>query len=346
MTTVSLHNLTKHYDSVAAVDDLSLAVNSGELVALLGPSGCGKTTTLRMIAGLLDPTAGDIRFGERSVVNVAPERRGTTMVFQQGLLFPHMTVAENVGFGLKMRRVPRRERQAQVEAMLARVQLPQMGPRRVSQLSGGQQQRIALARALIIEPEVLLLDEPLANLDANLRLDMRQLIRDIQREMKITAIFVTHDQEEAVMLADRVALMMEGRLLQVGPPQDFYARPQSATVARFFRNENFLPGMKRGDAVETNVGTLCIAPQPQPDGPVWLTVRPERVQIGSEFAQNCVPAVVVNSVYMGTYAQIEVELDGRRWQVQAESETLPAPGEVLPLALPPKSIWLVPPETT
>ena len=344
MTTVSLHNLTKRYDSVPAVDDLSLAVNSGELVALLGPSGCGKTTTLRMIAGLLDPTDGDIRFGERSVVSVAPERRGTTMVFQQGLLFPHMTVAENVGFGLKMRNVPKRERAKQVDAMLARVQLPQMGPRRVSQLSGGQQQRIALARALIIEPEVLLLDEPLANLDANLRLDMRQLIRDIQREMKITTIFVTHDQEEAVMLADRVALMMDGRLLQIGPPQDFYMRPQSATVARFFRNENFLPGLKRGNQVETNVGTLQIAEQGEPDGKIWLTVRPERIQIGGGHTQNCLPASVISSVYMGTYAQIEVELDGRRWQVQAESETLPSPGEVLPLALPPKSIWLVPPE--
>ena len=344
MTTVSLHNLSKRYDGVPAVEALDLDVASGELLALLGPSGCGKTTTLRMIAGLLEPTGGDIRFGERSVVDVAPERRGTTMVFQQGLLFPHMTVAENVGFGLKMRNVPRRERQQQVEAMLARVQLPQMGPRRVSQLSGGQQQRIALARALIIEPEVLLLDEPLANLDANLRLEMRQLIRDIQREMQITAIFVTHDQEEAVMLADRVALMMDGRLLQVGPPQDFYARPNSAQVARFFRNENFLPGTKRGDAVETNVGTLRIAPQPQPDGPVWLTVRPERVRLGGDATQNCVPAQVINSVYMGTYAQIEVELGGRRWQVQAESETLPAPGELLPLHLPPQSIWLVSPE--
>ncbi|MCA9784892.1 MAG: ABC transporter ATP-binding protein, partial [Candidatus Cloacimonetes bacterium] len=178
--------------------------------ALLGPSGCGKTTTMRMLAGLLQPSSGDIRFEGKSVMAVPPERRGAVMVFQKHLLFPHMSVAENIGFGLKMRGMGKAEIARRVGAMLALVQLPGYEKRRPHQLSGGQQQRVALARALVIEPTVLLLDEPLANLDANLRLEMRKLIRNLQQELNITTFFVTHDQEEAVMLADRVALMVDG----------------------------------------------------------------------------------------------------------------------------------------
>ena len=214
MTTVVLKDLSRHFADVVAVNKMNLEVQSGELVAFLGPSGCGKTTTLRMITGLLVPTEGDIRFDGKSVLTVPTEKRGAVMVFQKHLLFPTMNVGQNVGFGLRMRGVPKAEREARVREMLALVKLPGFEKRQAHELSGGQQQRVALARGLIIEPNVLLLDEPLANLDANLRLEMRELIRSIQQKLKITTIFVTHDQEEAVMLADRIALMFDGVLQQ------------------------------------------------------------------------------------------------------------------------------------
>ncbi len=347
MTTVTLDNLTKHYGDLLAVNRLSLTVASGELVALLGPSGCGKTTTMRMIAGLLDPSSGDIRFDDRSVLAVAPERRGAVMVFQKHLLFPNMTVAENVGFGLKMRGVPRQTIEQRVADLLSLVQLPDFGPRKPSELSGGQQQRIALARALIIEPEVLLLDEPLANLDANLRLEMRQLIRTIQQKTGITTLFVTHDQEEAVMLADRVALMMDGLLLQYDKPSAFYARPRNEQVARFFRNENLLAGTKAGVNVKTAVGTFRVAGQlSMPDGPVLLTVRPEQVQLSGCGSHNCVEATVEASVYMGTYTQLLLRLGDARWVANAPSSDLPPSGTALPITLPAHHIWLMPANNT
>ena len=344
MTKVTLHNLSKRYDDVAAVANLNLAVESGELVALLGPSGCGKTTTMRMIAGLLVPSAGDIRFDDRSVLEIAPEQRGAVMVFQKHLLFPNMTVAENVGFGLKMRGVEKAVIQRRVEEMLALVQLPGYGQRKPGELSGGQQQRVALARALIIEPAVLLLDEPLANLDANLRLEMRQLIRTIQQEMGITMLFVTHDQEEAVMLADRVALMMDGVLLQYDKPSAFYDQPQNEQVARFFRNENLLPGEKRGTLVETPVGAFSVcATLPVADGPVLLTVRPEQVMLAECASRNCIEAVVESVVYMGTYTQVLLRLDDVRWMAHAPAARALQSGAKIHVTLPKAHIWLMPP---
>jgi ABC-type Fe3+/spermidine/putrescine transport system ATPase subunit len=343
MTAVSLHELSKRYADVSAVDCLSLSVASGELVALLGPSGCGKTTTMRMIAGLLAPTAGDIRFDGQSVLNIAPERRGAVMVFQKHLLFPHMNVADNVGFGLKMRGVDKTTVRNRVEMMLELVQLPGYGLRRPDELSGGQQQRVALARALIIEPAVLLLDEPLANLDANLRLEMRQLIRTIQQEMGITTLFVTHDQEEAVMLADRVALMMDGRLLQYDEPRAFYDRPLTEQVARFFRNENLLPGVKRGARVETAAGVFTVCPSlPVGDGPVLLTVRPEHVVLNESVRANCVDAVVESAVFMGTHTQVLLRFGGVRWIASAPPTLQPQNGESIFVTLPEAHLWLIP----
>ncbi|MFN8466984.1 MAG: ABC transporter ATP-binding protein [Caldilineaceae bacterium] len=342
MTTVQLCRLDKSYGATAAVTDLNLTVASGEMVALLGPSGCGKTTTMRMVAGLLAPSSGDILFDGRSVLRMPAERRDAVMVFQKHLLFPHMSVAENVGFGLKMRGVGRAEQDRLVDAMLARVQLSGFGSRKSHQLSGGQQQRVALARALVVNPKVLLLDEPLSNLDANLRLEMRKLIRSLQQEMGITAIFVTHDQEEAVMLADRVALMMEGRLLQYGEPRSFYDRPSTPAVARFFRSENFLPGKKRGEYVDTACGTIC-APLAASvaDGDVLLTVRPEHVAITSHGASNCVPAVVTAVTYMGTHTSVECSVGGHAWKVSVPPDQPAAVGESVYLQLPPSRVWLV-----
>ncbi|MEZ4860715.1 MAG: ABC transporter ATP-binding protein [Caldilineaceae bacterium] len=347
MTEVCLTGLTKRYGELLAVDHLALTVQSGELVALLGPSGCGKTTTMRMIAGLLAPTHGDIHFDGRSVLNVPAERRGAVMVFQKHLLFPHMSVAENVGFGLKMRRVDKRVLQQRVSKMLEIVQLPGFERRRAHELSGGQQQRVALARALVIEPQVLLLDEPLANLDANLRLEMRKLIRTLQQELGITTIFVTHDQEEAVMLADRVALMVGGVLQQFDTPRAFYEAPCSTVVARFFRNENFLPGVKQGALVETACGPLVTtAAATLPDGPVLVTIRPEHITVAGANDGNRVTATVINVLYLGTYVQLQVVLGEWQWTVNLPPNVTLQPDDVIRLTLPQEHLWLLPADPT
>ena len=343
MTTVSLNNLTRRFGDVVAVDNLNLEIESGELVAFLGPSGCGKTTTLRMITGLLLPSEGDVRFNETSILTVPTEKRGAVMVFQKHLLFPTMDVAQNVGFGLRMQRVDKRQISRRVGEMLELVRLPGYQKRRAHELSGGQQQRIALARALIVEPRVLLLDEPLANLDANLRLEMRELIRRIQRELKITTIFVTHDQEEAVMLADRVALMFDGVLQQYDAPQTFYERPRTAQIARFFRNDNLLSGLKRGNHVETPIGMLSVDPQRvvQPDGGVQITVRPEEIQLDVEHGPNTLPATVRSSVYMGTYTQVQLMLGDALWQAHGPSDLQLENGQQIRVGLPERRVWVL-----
>lgn len=346
MTRVVLDQLTRRFGSVAAVDDLSLEVESGEMVALLGPSGAGKTTTLRLIAGLLEPTSGDVLFDGASMLSVPAEKRGAVMVFQSQLLFPTMTVAGNVGFGLRMRRLSKTAIERRVSEMLELVQLTGMGDRRAHELSGGQQQRVALARALIVRPRVLLLDEPLASLDANLRLEMRQLIRSVHDETGITSIFVTHDQEEAVMLADRVALILSGVLQQYGEPSRFYSRPRSARVARFFRNTNTLRGRRDGSTVKTEAGDLIIDPdRVEPaDGPVVLTVRPEDIatEADAENKDNVVEAEVVANVYVGTRRRIVVSLGDLEWHLEAPADASFSQGERIYLRLPREKIWLFP----
>ena len=257
MTTVVLRNLTKRFGGdEPAVQNLSLEIKSGELVGLLGPSGCGKTTTLKMIAGLLYPTEGDITFDGVSVLDIPTEKRGAVMVFQNHLLFPYMNVFDNIGFGLRMRKIRKDEIFDRADKMLEMVYLRGFESRRPSELSGGQQQRVALARALVTEPRLLLLDEPLSNLDAHLRYEMRELILELQRKLKITTIFVTHDQQEAVILADRTALIFDGVLQQYGGPREFYENPASESVAKFFGAENFLEGVKTGTWAETRIGNM------------------------------------------------------------------------------------------
>ncbi len=345
MTVVTLENLTRRFGDLAAVDNLNLEIESGELVAFLGPSGCGKTTTLRMIAGLLEPTSGDVKFDGESMRNTPVERRGAVMVFQQHLLFANMNVEKNVGFGLRMRRMDKGDIRVRVEEMLELVHLEGFEERRADELSGGQQQRVALARALVVEPRVLLLDEPLANLDANLRLEMRDLIRSIQQRMKITTIFVTHDQEEAVMLADRVALMFEGVIQQYAPPRDFYERPANAGVVRFFRNPNLLPGVKRGDTVTTALGALRLtATDAQPDGEVLVTIRPEDIAVGAHADENELEVTVTSCVYMGTYTNFLFDVAGQTWQAVVEPTEYAEPGARIWVHLPPERVWLVPAE--
>jgi len=344
MTQVNLKNLTKRFDDVIAVDNLNLEIESGELVAFLGPSGCGKTTTLRMITGLLLPTEGDVLFDDRSMLTVPTERRGAVMVFQKHLLFPTMNVAKNVGFGLRMAGVAKKEIDRRVSEMLELVRLPGMENRRPHELSGGQQQRIALARALIVQPNVLLLDEPLANLDANLRLEMRELIRGIQRETNTTTIFVTHDQEEAVMLADRIALMFLGVLQQFDTPQAFYERPKSAEVAHFFRNDNLLAGVRHDDSVETGLGNIEINSESvnQPNGAVMLTCRPEDVHLVPNGTSNNIKAEVLAQVYMGTYTQVQLDVMGNKWLAHGPPDFKVNVGDTIPIQLPKSRIWLLP----
>ncbi len=345
MTKVVLQELSRHFGDVIAVDKFNLEIESGEMVAFLGPSGCGKTTTLRMITGLLLPTSGDVLFDGKSMLTVPTEKREAVMVFQKHLLFPTMTVGQNVGFGLRMRGEKKANIDARVKEMLELVQLPHLENRKAHELSGGQQQRIALARALVIKPRVLLLDEPLANLDANLRLDMRELIRTIQQEMGITSIFVTHDQEEAVMLADRVALMFDGILQQYDTSRAFYDRPLTADIARFFRNDNFLTGTKHGIKVETSLGILTVPDNdPQPDGPVLVTVRPENVKLATTATNNTITATVASNVYMGTHTQLLLNVVDNQWRAQGSADYQVKAGETITIHLPEQHIWLLPAE--
>src|SRR5512140_2650433 len=246
MISIRIHNLTKRFGAITALRDLDLVIEPGELFFLLGPSGCGKTTLLRSLAGFYIPDEGQIWFGDEDVTRLAPHKRNTGMMFQSYALWPHMTVAENVAFGLEERRVPREEITRRVGEALDSVQMGAYAARRPNELSGGQQQRVALARALVIRPRCLLLDEPLSNLDARLRLEMRTEIRRVCKEFKLTTVYVTHDQKEALSISDRMAILDRGRVLQVGSPREVYRRPTGKTVANFIGETDFIPGTIRG----------------------------------------------------------------------------------------------------
>jgi ABC-type Fe3+/spermidine/putrescine transport system ATPase subunit len=342
---VALHGVSKRYENVLAVDDLTIEVADGEFFALLGPSGCGKTTTMKMIAGLLRPSGGDIQFDGSSMTGIAAERRGAVMLFQNYLLFPYMSAAENVGFGLKMRGEDTTTIRRKVSEILELVRLPGVENRRPKQLSGGQQQRVALARALIVGPKVLLMDEPLSNLDAHLRDEMRELIRGIQRQWNMTTIFVTHDQEEAVVLADKVALMFHGALQQYAEPSVFYECPASASIARFFGGLNFLPGVVRGRTMTTPLGEFIVSRPAVSDGPATLTIRPEAIVLGDNTA-NTVRGRVVSHVYVGTHTRYKVAVGEHELTVVTAPEAvrLYHDGDEVALHLPPDKVWLLPPE--
>ena len=334
---LEIEGLTHSYrGGEPALSELSFSVEPGELVALLGPSGCGKTTALKVIAGLLSPTAGDVRIRGKSVLGVPPERRGTAMVFQKSLLFPHMTVEANVGFSLRMRGVPRGEARERVERALARVHMQGFAGRKPAALSGGQQQRVALARALVTEPDLLLLDEPLSALDANLREGMRRLIREVQREGGHTTVFVTHDQEEAVILADRIALVTGGRLRMYDRPEAFYERPATREIAEFFGATNFLQGRARNGSVETPLGALKLE-NPAPPGEVTLTIRPEAVRL--ESGENSFAARVRGETYLGTQVLYSLEASGVALKAALPPHTRLTVGEEVTARLPPESLW-------
>jgi len=311
-------------------------VEPGEIVALLGPSGCGKTTALKIIAGLLRPTTGDVRVDGASVVGTPPERREAAMVFQKSLLFPHMTVEANVGFGLKMRGTERVEAARRVEEALRRVRMDGYGDRKPAEISGGQQQRVALARALVTAPRLLLLDEPLSALDANLREEMRELIKDLQREGGYTTVFVTHDQEEAVILADRIALLFDGELQMYDTPDAFYDRPASRAAARFFGATNFIDGQAMNGTVHTSLGNLRLA-TPTPPGETTLTIRPEAVRL--ETGENSFAARVLSAAYLGTQVHYELRAEGESLRAALPPHVRLHVGDEVTVRLPAESLW-------
>lgn len=315
---VRFEHITKRFGNTLAVDDLSVDIDPGELFFLLGPSGCGKTTLLRCLAGFCAPDTGRVFLGDRDITREPPHRRDTGMVFQSYALWPHMTVRQNVAFGLEMRRVPRPQIASRTEEVLRMVRMTDRADHTPNQLSGGQQQRVALARALVIHPQCLLLDEPLSNLDAKLRLEMRTEIRRICKQSGLTAVYVTHDQKEALSMADRLAVMHEGRIRQVGAPRDVYVRPRSRFVAGFIGEANFLRGTvtgRNGDAVYVNtalgrVTSTCAASEVDAGQTVTLSVRPEMVRFSNppDEAPNVFIGRVHDTVYLGEVAQHEVSV--------------------------------------
>lgn len=314
MSTLSLINLSKHFGRVKAVDSINLHVADGEFLCMLGPSGCGKTTALRMIAGFENPTSGDIRIDDASVVRMGANRRPTAMVFQQYTLWPHMTVFENIAFGLNLRRLGSQEIARKVRAGLDLVGLEGYDQRYPRQLSGGQQQRVALARALVLEPKILLLDEPFSSLDALLRVRLREELRRIQRKLHITAIFVTHDQEEALSLADRIALMNAGHIEQLAPPSDLYANPRTLFAADFIGAMNLLKATLNNGQLQIGAQQLVLPNGPRDQATVTVAIRPEDLTVlppgATVDADKLWRGAVEQTMDMGHYRKVLISLAG------------------------------------
>jgi putative spermidine/putrescine transport system ATP-binding protein len=322
-----LEGVNKKYGLVEVISKLNLEVRKGELIALLGPSGCGKTTTLRMIAGLIAPTAGKIAVGGRDVTHIAPHGRDMGLVFQSYALFPHMTVAKNVAFGLEMRDLSRAEIAKKVAKALAMVQLEHLAERKPRELSGGQQQRVALARALVIEPSILLLDEPLSNLDAKLRDEMRAQIRDIQQQLGITTVFVTHDQVEALSMCDRIVVMKGGLIEQVGTPHEIYERPATPFVASFVGRTNRVKGKRMGDGGIQVGSSIIRSASVEGQGDVTVMVRPHRIlidwdatQTGQDETANRIAASLSRITFVGDVIQYHFDVDGSEFIVEESTK--------------------------
>ncbi|MCQ4162686.1 ABC transporter ATP-binding protein [Roseomonas sp. GC11] len=353
MAHLELDRLTKSYGGAApAVEDVSLRVEKGECIALLGPSGCGKTTTLRMVAGFIRPDAGHIRLDGRAIERDPPHRRRIGMVFQSYALFPHMTVAGNVGFGLEMRGVAAAEQAQRVEAALALVGLADFAARYPAQLSGGQQQRVALARALVIEPDLLLLDEPLSNLDATLRGEMRAEIARLQKRLGITTLFVTHDQEEAFALADRIVVMAKGRIVEAAPPRRLSEAPMALFTAGFLGARSVLPGRRDGAVFRTEAGLTVTLCGEVPETPSHVVLRAARLRLNPFEAGGCglpleAPARIAEAAWLGDHIAYEVEAAGTRIRVlRPTTEAAFAPGTPVRLLAGPEAItWIAQPET-
>ncbi len=344
MSFLVLEGLRKTYGPAVAVDRMDLSVGKGEFVSLLGPSGCGKTTTLQMIAGFVEPTSGAISLSGADLLQLPPEKRGLGIVFQSYALFPHMTVAANVAFGLQMRKVPAAEIRQRVEQTLALVGLSDKGGRYPKQMSGGQQQRVALARALVIQPSILLLDEPLSNLDAKLREEMQVELRQIQRTLGTTTILVTHDQHEALALSDRIVVMNEGKVEQIGEPFEVYENPRTPFVASFLGKTNTFE-------TTLSAGGLAIAghvvlPKSVGAGPQTLSVRPEKVAFAASGAG--LPGRIRTRVFQGNHWLFQVETPGGNCLVirQNDGQRAPSEGDNIVLAFRAEDVSLRPSRPT
>ncbi|WP_307608289.1 ABC transporter ATP-binding protein [Pseudarthrobacter sp. W1I19] len=353
-------DLTKRYAAglEPAVDRLNMQVEEGHLVALLGPSGCGKTTTLRMVAGLMDPTAGSIVVDGKEITHTPVNKRGMGMVFQSYALFPHMNVEQNVAFGLQMRQTPKPEQKRRVAAALDMVQLGHLGKRQTRELSGGQQQRIALARALVVEPTLLLLDEPLSNLDAKLRETMRTEIRSIQQRTRATTLFVTHDQDEALDMADRIAVMNGGLIEQFGSPTEVYERPRTHFVANFIGQANFLQAtvvseVGPGGAGESHykvdiegLGGFGAVGSAGLTGSHELVIRPHRlkVTVASRGDRDAIEGIIERVSYTGDALSVAVRVDSKTFnaQLHTSSGELPRPGDTAYLSWSPEDAYILP----
>lgn len=308
MTAIHLKNLVKKFDQTTAVAGIDLDIQAGELFFLLGPSGCGKTTLLRMLAGFIDPTSGVVLFGDTDVTHLPPNKRNTGMVFQSYALWPHMSVVENVAYGLLIRKFSAEDRKAKALDALSKVHMEHLAERKPNELSGGQQQRVALARAIVVEPDVLLLDEPLSNLDAKLRLEMRSEIRRICTSLGITTVYVTHDQKEALSIADRMAILKDGLVQQVGTPSDIYQRPCSQFVAEFIGETNFVPASVTSEGLDTPAGLLSSEIQPTRRN-VVCSIRPEAINVCDSLASvNGFTGTCVETIYLGEVAQHQVKV--------------------------------------
>jgi ABC-type Fe3+/spermidine/putrescine transport system ATPase subunit len=346
---IDLREVGKRYGALWAVRDVSLTVVPGEFFTLLGPSGCGKTTVLRMIAGFLEPDAGEIRLDGRSVAGLPPWKRDLGLVFQNYALWPHLNVFEHVAFGLRERRTPRAELRERVEDALRMVGLEALAARRPAQLSGGQQQRVALARTLVLRPRALLLDEPLSNLDARLRAQMRTELRRLHRQLGITTVYVTHDQEEAMALSTRLAVLDHGAVVQVGSPAEIYRRPRTRFVADFLGAANLLEGMIDGPGRVRLSGNLIlpVGPATPGRGAVVCLIRPEAVGMGAagDGGPGRLPATVVGAVYLGGRYDCDLSLPGGerlRAEVPAGAgRAAPRPGEEVTVAIDPDDVVIL-----
>ena len=347
MSDLKISNLYKSFPGMdrPAVNNVSLDIKTGGLIAFLGPSGCGKTTILKMITGLLPPDSGDIILENASLLPIATENRGVVMVFQDYLLFPYMNVNENVGFALKMKGVDKEKIDEKVKDMLELVKLPDIGNRKPKQLSGGQQQRVALARALISKPKLLLLDEPLSNLDAHLRDEMRELIVTIQQKLNVTTVFVTHDQEEAVLLADKIALIFDGELQSYASPKEYYEFPINEGVARFFGGVNFLKSTINNSHIETEIGPISYNQKNKNDllDNHLLTIRPENIEISktNTFKQNYFLGIVTSIIFSGTNTRYKIKIKDTvlECSVQSVGKKEISENDEVFIHLPEEKIW-------
>ena len=335
MTAVRFEHISKLFGATRAVDDVSLTIAAGELFFLLGPSGCGKSTLLRLIAGLHEPTSGRIFFNDADVTRLPTNRRNAVMCFQSYALWPHMTVKENVRFGLAVRGLARPEQERKIEAVLKLVGMEALAQRKPNELSGGQQQRVALARALVVEPACLLLDEPLSNLDAKLRHGMRSEIRRICKAAGFTTVYVTHDQKEALSIADRIAVMKDGKVVQVGAPGELYHRPASSFVADFIGQTNLIRGTvtgKEGEryAVKTGAGVIyAVANGHVPSGDVVLSIRPEQIRVGPGGPGiNRLVGKSVETAFLGEASEHVLDVGGQRLRVVRTPPLFDAPQEM------------------